>query len=62
MSEFTYGNNGPEATYAPVEGIHTGNIKDVTTQSKAGLGTQGPIQTHRYVERLPAPQDMDLPD
>lgn len=45
-----------------VEGIHTGDIKTVTPQSKAGLGTQGPIQTHSYPEALPAPKDMDIPD
>ncbi len=45
-----------------VEGIHTGNIKTVTSQSKAGLGTQGAIQTHSYPEALPAPKDMEIPD
>ena len=45
-----------------VNGIQTGEIKTVTSQSKAGLGTQGAIQTRSYPEALPAPKDMEIPD
>ena len=45
-----------------VKGIHIGGVKDVMSQSEAGLGTQGAIQTHYSRERLPAPKEMELPD
>lgn len=49
----------PQPGFVPRQ---TGDVRTVTTQSKAGLGTQGPIQTHSYPEALPAPKDMDIPD
>ncbi len=44
----------------PVEGMHTGNIQELTTQSKAGLGRQG--ERHQSDQVSDVPKHPDVPD
>lgn len=43
---------------SPVKGMHTGNIQEMTTASKAGLGTQG--QHPQSDQASVAPKHLDL--
>lgn len=45
---------------SPVKGMHTGEIQEQTTPSKAGLGTQSPFSQSDPVSV--APKHLNLPD
>ncbi len=70
MGHITEGGNyvDPEGgLYIPgavpsTKGIQTGEIKTAMTQSKAGLGTQGPVMTKTRSKPIPAPTHPDMPD